>query len=202
MKVALIGASGNSGSRILKELVDRSHSVLALARDAVRIPALPGVSARALDANDRAALGSALKGHDAVISAVKFTAADTQGLIDSVALAGVSRYLVVGGAGSLEIAPGLLEMDSPNFPAHVRPEAAAGARFLSQLRASALDWTYISPSRFFQPGARTGVFRIGSDQLLTGIDGRSAISFEDFAVAMVDELERPRHSRRRFTVGY
>jgi putative NADH-flavin reductase len=202
MKVALIGASGNAGSRILKELVDRSHTVLALARNIVRIPNLAGVTTRALDVNDRAALGSALKDHDAVISAIKFTAADTQGLIDSVALAGVNRYLVVGGAGSLEIAPGLLEMDSPNFPAHVRPEAAAGARFLSQLRASALDWTYISPSRFFQPGVRTGVFRTGSDQLLTGVDGRSAISFEDFAMAMVDELERPQHSRRRFTVGY
>jgi putative NADH-flavin reductase len=202
MKVALIGASGNAGSRILRELAGRSHNVLALARDAARIPTLPGVCARSLDVNDRVALGSALKDHDAVISAVKFTAADTQGLIDSVALSGVSRYLVVGGAGSLEIAPGLLEMDSPNFPAHVKPEAAAGARFLSQLRASALDWTYISPSRFFQPGTRTGVFRLGSDHLLTGVDGRSAISFEDFAMAIVDELERPRHSRRRFTVGY
>jgi uncharacterized protein len=202
MKVALIGASGNAGSRILEELAGRSHNVLGLARDAARIRTLPGVCARSLDVNDRVALGSALKDHDAVISAVKFTAADTQGLIDSVALSGVTRYLVVGGAGSLEIAPGLLEMDSPNFPAHVKPEAAAGARFLSQLRASALDWTYISPSRFFQPGKRTGVFRIGSDQLLTGVDGRSAISFEDFAMAMVDELERPRHSRRRFTVGY
>jgi putative NADH-flavin reductase len=202
MKVALIGASGNAGSRILKELVDRSHAVLALARNTDRIPTLPGVRSRALDVNDRAALPSALRDHDAVISAIKFTAADTQGLIDSVLLAGVNRYLVVGGAGSLEIAPGLLEMDSPSFPAHVRPEAAAGASFLSQLRASALNWTFISPSRFFQPGARTGVFRIGGDQLLIGVDGKSAISFEDFAMAMVDELERPRHSRRRFTVGY
>jgi putative NADH-flavin reductase len=202
MKVALIGASGNAGSRILKELVNRSHTVLALARNTDRIPNLPGVRARALDVNDRAALASELEDHDAVISAIKFTAADTQGLIDSLLLAGVNRYLVVGGAGSLEIAPGLLEMDSPAFPAHVRPEAAAGARFLSQLRASALDWTFISPSRLFQPGVRTGVFRIGGDHLLIGVDGKSAISFEDFAMAMVDELEQPRHSRRRFTIGY
>jgi putative NADH-flavin reductase len=202
MKVALIGASGNAGSRILKELVNRSHTVLALARNTDRIPDMPGVRSLALDINDRAALASALKEHDAVISAVKFTAADTQGLIDSVLLAGVNRYLVVGGAGSLEIAPGLLEMDSPSFPVHVRPEAAAGARFLSQLRASALDWTFISPSRLFQPGVRTGAFRIGRDNLLIGVDGKSAISFEDFAMAMVDELEQSRHSRRRFTVGY
>jgi uncharacterized protein len=202
MKVALIGASGNAGSRILQELVDRSHAVLAVARQAGKIPALAGVTTRSINANDGGKLTAAIKDYDAVISALKFTAADTQGLIDAVGRAGVVRYLVVGGAGSLEIAPGLLEMDSPNFPAHVKPEAAAGARFLAQLRASALDWTYLSPSRFFPPGARTGIFRLGTDHLLTGTDGKSAISFEDFAVALVDELEQPRHSRRRFTVGY
>jgi putative NADH-flavin reductase len=202
MKVALIGASGNAGSRILKELVGRSHAVLALARHASKIPELKGVTAHSIDAQDGAALAAAIKGHDAVVSAIKFTAADTQELIDSIGRSGVSRYLVVGGAGSLEVAPGLLEMDSPKFPAHVKPEAAAGARFLQQLRASALDWSYISPSRFFQPGVRTGVFRLGTDRLLTGADGTSAISFEDFAMALVDELEHPRHVRRRFTVGY
>jgi uncharacterized protein len=202
MKVALIGASGNAGSRILKELASRSHAVLALARDTSRIPAMKGVTTQSIDVKDVTALASAIQGHDAVISAVKFTAADTQQLIDSVGRSGVGRYLVVGGAGSLEVAPGLLEMDSPKFPAHVKPEAAAGARFLQQLRASPLEWTYISPSRFFQPGTRTGVFRLGTDRLLTDAEGTSAISFEDFAMALVDELERPQHVRRRFTVGY
>jgi putative NADH-flavin reductase len=202
MKVALIGASGNAGSRILQELVGRSHAVLAVARQADKIPALAGVTRRSVNAHDGAELAASIKDCDAVISALKFTGADTQSLIDAVGRSGVARYLVVGGAGSLEIAPGLLEMDSPNFPAYVKPEAAAGARFLAQLRASPLDWTFLSPSRFFQPGARTGVFRLGTDQLLTAADGKSAISFEDFAIALVDELEQPRHSRRRFTVGY
>jgi putative NADH-flavin reductase len=202
MRVALIGASGNAGSRILRELVYRSHSVLALARHSKRIPALPGITVRTLDANDAELLAAAIGGYDAVISATKFLGTDTQGLIDAVARAGVGRYLVVGGAGSLEVAPGALEMDSPFFPAHVKREAAAGAHFLGQLRACALDWCYLSPSRFFQAGARTGIFRLGTDQLLTGSDGKSAISFEDFAVALVDELEQPKHSRRRFTVGY
>jgi uncharacterized protein len=202
MRVALIGASGNAGSRILRELVKRSHAVLAVARHTKKIPAWPGITVRTLDANDGAALTAAITGYEAVISATKFLQTDTQGLIDAVERAGVRRYLVVGGAGSLEVAPGALEMDSPFFPAHVKREAAAGAQFLAQLRACALDWSYLSPSRFFQGGARTGIFRLGTDQLLIGSDGRSAISFEDFAMAMVDELESPRHSRRRFTVGY
>jgi uncharacterized protein len=202
MKVALIGASGNAGSRILRELVQRAHAVLALARHEKRIPALAGVTVQALDANDGTALAAAISGSDAVVSAVKFLEADTQGLVDAIIRSGVKRYLVVGGAGSLEVAPGELEMNSTKFPAHVKPEAAAGARFLGQLRACPLDWSYVCPSRFFQPGLRTGQFRIGTDQLLTGADGKSAISFEDFAMALVDELERPRHLRQRFTVGY
>jgi uncharacterized protein len=202
MKVALIGASGNAGSRILRELINRSHEVLAVARHARRIPALNGITIRTLDANDGIALTAAIQGCDAVISAVKFLETDTQGLIDSVSRAGIKRYLVVGGAGTLELAPGELEMDSPYFPPQVKREAAAGARFLAQLRACELDWCYVCPSRFFQAGGRTGIFRLGTDQLLFGADGKSAISFEDFAMALVDELERPEHLRRRFTVGY
>jgi NAD(P)-dependent dehydrogenase (short-subunit alcohol dehydrogenase family) len=116
--------------------------------------------------------------------------------------AAVQRYLVVGGAGSLETAPGRREMDDPRFPAAVRPEAQAGSEFLNRLRASDLDWTFLSPSRFFEPGVRTGKFRIGQDRLLVDAAGRSAVSMEDYAIAMVDELERPAHSRQRFTVGY
>lgn len=202
MKVALIGASGNAGSRILRELVNRSHTVLALARHDKKIPSLAGVSIQMLDANDSAALATAITGCDAAISATKFLQADTQGLIDAVLSAGIKRYLVVGGAGSLEVAPGQLEMDSPFFPARVKREAAAGAHFLQQLRACALDWTYLSPSRFFEPGARTGQFRLGTDQLLFGADGKSAISFEDYAMALVDELEQGKNLRRRITVGY
>lgn len=202
MKVALIGASGAAGSRILRELVGRGHTVRALARHPEKIEQLKGVEALAADTADSSALSKLLKGVDAVISAIKFKDFDGPALIEAVRAAGVKRYLVVGGAGSLEVAPGMLEMNSPKFPPHVKPEAQQGAQFLEQLRSSGLDWTFLSPSRFFTPGERTGKFRLGTDQLLTDATGKSAISFEDYAVALVDELEQSRHVRARFTVGY
>lgn len=202
MRVALIGASGAAGSRILRELVSRGHTVLALARHPDKVEQLAGVEARAADTNDPVGLTRLLKGVDAVVSSVKFKDFDGTTLINAVRAAGVKRYVVVGGAGSLEISPGLLEMNSPKFPAHVKPEAEKGAHYLEQLRASDLDWTFLSPSRFFNPGERTGKFRLGTDQLLTDATGKSAISLEDYAIALVDELEQSRHVRARFTVGY
>ncbi|MFT3763025.1 MAG: NAD(P)-dependent oxidoreductase [Pseudoxanthomonas sp.] len=202
MKIALLGATGNAGSRILDELLARGHAVTAIVRDPGKLAPRPGLSVVDGDANDRERLPARLAGHDAAISAIKFKDADPNLLIDAVRQARVPRYLVVGGAGSLWVAPGLREVDSPGFPAHVRPEALRGAEFLEKLKASDLDWTFLSPSRLFQPGSRTGKFRLGDDDLLVGADGASRISFEDYAVALVDELEQPRHSRRRFTVGY
>ena len=142
-----------------------------------------------------------------VFSAVPFATTDAARLIATVRAAGVPRYLVVGGAGSLEVALGdfplgLLLIDAPNFPEAYKPEAAAGCVFLDLLRAEdQLDWTFLSPSALFEPGERTGKFRLGGDALLVGEHG-SRISFEDFAVALVDEIERPAHHRQRFTVGY
>jgi uncharacterized protein len=202
MRVALIGAGGAAGSRLLRELVRREHEVLALARTPSKVELLPRVTLRQLDANDAAAVSQAVRGQDAVISATKFTQTDTRTLISGITAAAVKRYLVVGGAGSLETAPGVRELDDPRFPAAVRPEALAGCEFLDRLRASDLDWTFLSPSRFFEPGARTGQFRLGKDCLLLDTAGRSAISMEDYAIALVDELERPVHIRERFTVGY
>src|SRR5277367_1678572 len=197
MKVALIGASGEAGSRVLQELIGRGHQVVALARHPEKIAKLDGVEAQAADANNPAALAAHLRGVQAVVSAMKFTEFDGQRLIDAVDAAGVRRYLVVGGAGTLEVAPGVLEMDSPKFPPHVKPEARKGSEFLELLRQCDLDWTFLSPSRFFTAGQRTGQFRLGKDQLLTDSTGKSSISFEDFAVALVDELERPKHVRAR-----
>ncbi|MFZ6762873.1 NAD(P)-dependent oxidoreductase [Pseudoroseomonas sp. WGS1072] len=203
MHIALIGASGQAGARILQELARRGHSVTAIARDPARIAAAPGVTAVAGDLFDQAALAERLAGHAAVISAVHFTASDPEKLIGAVRQAGVPRYLVVGGAGSLEVAPGKRLLDSPDFPAAYRAEAEGGAAFLARLRQEeALDWTFLSPSADFHAGERTGRFRLGTDQLLVAADGRSHISFEDFAVVLVDEVEAPRHSRARFTVGY
>lgn len=201
--VALIGASGNVGTRLAKELSDRGHRVTAIARSPEKIPALPGVTATAGDISDPAALAALLAGHDAVISSVGFTASDPEALLAAVRGAGVRRYLVVGGAGSLEGAPGQRLIDGPDFPDAYRAEAEAGAAFLDALRAGAddLDWTFLSPSALFFPGTRTGTFRLGKDQLLVNENG-SSISFEDYAIAMVDELERPAHIRQRFTVGY
>jgi putative NADH-flavin reductase len=115
----------------------------------------------------------------------------------------VKRYLVVGGAASLEIAPGQILLNSPHFPPAYKAEASAGKAFLDALRnVTDLDWTFLSPSAFFGPGERTGKFRLSDNTLLTAADGKSAISYEDYALAMFDEIEKPRHIRGRFTVGY
>jgi putative NADH-flavin reductase len=203
MKVALIGASGRVGSRLLAELLRRGHRVTGIARDPTRIVPAPGLTAKAADANDAAQLVPLLAGHDAVISATRFVSADANALIAAVGQAGVKRLLVVGGAGSLEVAPGESLLDTPDFPAAYKAEAEAGRIFLGALKKhSELDWTFLSPSAEFAPGARTGKFRLGGDRLLVDADGKSRISMEDFAIAMVDELEAPRHMRQRFTVGY
>lgn len=200
--VALIGASGEVGSRLLKELSDRGHTVTAIARHPEKIATLPGVKATAGDVQDPDALARTLAGHDAVISSVKFAAVEPQTLIDAVRRSGVRRYLVVGGAGSLDVAPGQRLIDLPDFPEAYRPEASRGAVFLDALRQEkVLDWTFLSPSAEFGPGQRTGRFRLGQDTLLSDEHG-SRISYEDYAVALVDEFERPAHSRQRFTVGY
>lgn len=200
--IALIGASGDAGSRILKELSDRGHTVTAIARHPEKIASLPNVTAKQGDALDKDALVALFKGHDAVVSAVKFGSSDPTTLIAAVKAAGVKRYLVVGGAGSLEIAPGQRLIDQPDFPDAYRPEASRGAAFLDLLKQEKdLDWSFLSPSAEFVPGQRTGTFRLGKDTLLSNDKG-SSISFEDYAVALVDEIENPAHSRQRFTVGY
>jgi putative NADH-flavin reductase len=202
MKVALIGASGQGGSRLLVELIRRGHQVTAIARQPDKIAADPGVTAKKGDVFDKAGLVHILRGHDAVVSAVHFTASDPKLLIEAVKEAGVKRYFVVGGAGSLEVAPGVKLVDTPQFPAAHKAEATKGGEFLDLLRKEkALEWTFLSPSAMIGPGERTGKFRLGKDQLLTNDKG-SSISWEDYAIATVDELEKPAHVRQRFTVGY
>jgi uncharacterized protein len=202
MKVALVGASGQGGSRLLAELTRRGHQVTAIARRPETIAAGPGVKAKKGDVFDKAGLVQLLTGHDAVVSAVHFTASDPKLLIEAVKEAGVQRYFVVGGAGSLEVAPGVKLVDTPQFPAAHKAEATKGGEFLDLLRKEkALEWTFLSPSAMIGPGERTGKFRLGKDQLLTNDKG-SSISWEDYAIAAVDELEKPAHVRQRFTVGY
>jgi len=203
MKIAVIGASGNAGSRITAELAGRGHSVTAIARHPERIAGQDNVRPTKGDVMDQAGLARLLAGHDAVISAVHFLASDPVRLIAAVRESKVGRYLVVGGAGSLEVAPGVRLVTTPGFPVAYKAEAEKGAAFLDLLRTEReLNWTFLSPSALFVAGERTGKFRLGTDQLLTASDGKSSISFEDFAVALADEIERPVHIRRRFTVGY
>lgn len=203
MKIALIGATGFIGSRLLAELTSRGHDVTAIVRNPEKVPAGPRVTARKGDVFDRDGLAALLAGHDAVISSVHYSASDPAVLLAAVKQSGVKRYLVVGGAGSLEVAPGVKLFDTPEFPAIYLDEARKGGAYLELLKAeTGLDWTFLSPSALIQPGERTGKFRLGIDQLLVDAAGNSAISAEDFSVAMVDELEKPAHSRRRFTVGY
>jgi putative NADH-flavin reductase len=203
MKVALIGASGNAGSRILSELLSRGHEVTGIVRHPEKLPVREKLTAKQCDINDQDGLAQLLVGHEAVISAVKFQPANSQSLIGAVKKAGVKRLLVVGGAGSLEVSPEVQLVDTPDFPAGYKPEALAGRDFLNVLRGEReLDWTFLSPSALFVPGERTGKFRLGTDSLLAGANGESKISMEDYAIALVDELETPRHPRQRFTVGY
>ncbi len=203
MNIAIIGATGNVGTRLAAELLMRGHKVTGIARHPEKLAPRKGLAVKAADVNDLDGLAAALAGHNAVISSVRFTGLDIKKLLAAVKKAGVKRLLVVGGAGSLEAAPGLRLLDAPGFPAEYKEEASAGAAFLDALRREReLDWTFLSPSALFAPGARTGKFRLGTDQLLTDAGGVSHISMEDFAIAMADELERPRHSRARFTVGY
>lgn len=200
--IALIGAAGNVGLRLLDELVSRGHQVTAIGRNPNNIPALQGVTAVRGDINDAAALAQVLKGQDAVISSVRFLDSDPSTLIDTVRASGVKRYLVVGGAASLLVAPGKRLLDQPEFPAEYKAEASAGAVFLDTLKlADDLDWTFLSPSALFIAGERTGVFRLGQEELLVAANG-SSISYEDFAIAMVDEIEQPANVKQRFTVGY
>jgi len=203
MKIAIIGATGNVGRRLVEEALRRGHDVTAIARGTSTLAPGPKLSLAQADAHDTAALAAAIAGHDAVVSSVKFQMVEPAELIGAVRRSGVKRYLVVGGAGSLEVAPGSLLVDSPNFPSAYKEEATKGKLFLDALRGvDDLDWTLLSPSALFVAGERTGKFRLGTDSLLTASDGKSWISYEDYAVAMLDEIEQPKHIRRRFTVGY
>jgi putative NADH-flavin reductase len=212
MNIALIGATGFVGSALLAEAARRGHPVTALVRNTQKVPAIDGVVAREVDVLDTAALADALAGHDAVISAFSGHAqAEVQAyfvrgfesIVQATRRARVPRLLAVGGAGSLEVAPGVQLLDTPQFPDAWRGTAEGARQALRILREQPdLDWTMLSPAAHLEPGERTGVFRLGGDQLLADAAGHSRITLGDYAQAMVDELERPAHGRRRFTVAY
>lgn len=216
MKLVLFGATGNVGSRVAQEARRRGHEVVGVVRDpaAVQSP-VSGVALVRGDATDAASVASVARGGDAVVVAISprpnargLPAPSLPGaaraLLAGLRQAGVKRFLFVGGAGSLEVSPGQALMDQPGFPEAYKAEALASREALQILRAEAgdLEWTYLSPAAEIHPGARTGKYRTTGDAFLTDAAGKSSITFEDYAVALLDELERPRHLRQRFGVAY
>lgn len=206
MKIAIVGATGYTGQPITHEALARGHHVTALARNTGGIPAHERLRPVTVDATRVAVLALQFEGHDVVVSAFNpgkdETGLGTRAIVAAARRSGIPRLLVVGGAGSLEVATGGRLVDQPDFPPAWRAGALKTAAFLDELRSEHdLDWTFLSPAAKLVPGERTGRYRLGRDTLLTDDAGESRISTADFAVAMLDEIERPRHSRRRFTVA-
>ena len=214
MKIALIGATGFVGSPVLSELLGRGHQVTVLARTPSKLAAQTGLAVVAADALDAHQVAQAVAGHDAVISAYNPGWSEpkihdlhlqaSRAIVQGVKAAGLKRLLVVGGAGSLYVAPGLQLVDTPEFPAQYKQGALAAREALNELKKeTTLDWSFVSPPIALAPGERTGKYRLGADNLLPGQGSQPAgISVADLAVAIVDEIETPRHVQKRFTVAH
>jgi len=202
MKIAIMGATGNAGQRLVNEATSRGHSVTAISRHADEQPPREGVTWVKGDVNDVDDMASKIAGHDAVILSMPFKDMNADNVLVAAKKAG-AWLLVVGGAASLKNDDGVVLLDTPGFPDFIKVEAAPARAFLDKLKAGpGFDWTFLSPAMFFGPGERTGAFRLGTDTLLTAGDGKSSISYEDFAIAMINEIEKPEHKNMRFTVGY
>ncbi|MEQ4210365.1 NAD(P)H-binding protein [Actinopolymorpha sp. B17G11] len=213
MKIVLFGATGMVGSAIAAEAVRRGHEVVAVSRSGRAPVDSPLLTAVAAEAGSAERVAELVKGADVVASALvpprdgsdpraPFVAL-YHALLVGVRASGVRRVVIVGGAGSLRVAPDTVLLDTPGFPAAVKPEAQAHADLLAGLRkVDDLDWTYICPAASIAPGERTGNFRVGGDALLTDGEGNSHISTEDYAVAFIGEIERAEHPRSRISVAY
>ena len=213
MKIALIGATGFVGTAILQEALNRGHEVTAIVRNPEKLQAHPKLHPQEGNVYNEDEVARLVAGHNAVISAFNpgWSNPDiyneqvkgTRAIINGVKKAGITRLLFVGGAGSLEVRPGVQSVDLPGFPAEYKQRALATREALTMLRhESGLEWSFLSPSADVFPGQRTGTFRLGTDKLLKDAKGQSRISVQDYAVAMIDEVEKPNHIRQRFTVGY
>ena len=215
MKIVLFGATGNVGQRVMSEALRRGHEVVGIVRDpaVVQQTGMPATFTSG-DATDSESVAHAARGADAIVSAIS-PRPNAQGLaapslvdaaralIAGAKKAGVKRLVVVGGAGSLE-AGGQRIVDRADFPDAYKAEALAQSDALKIYRneAADLDWTYLSPAAEIHSGERTGKYRTTDDELLTDSSGKSTITFEDYAAALIDELERPQHLRKRFGVAY
>lgn len=216
MKIVLIGATGFVGSAILKETLSRGHQVTAIVRNLAKLNPQAGLTIAKGDVMDTVALTELIRGHDAVISAYNPGWSNpniyndflkgAQSIQEAVKQSGVSRLVVIGGAGSLFIAPGLQLIDTPEFPDEWKAGANGARDYLNIIKKeSGLEWTFICPAIEMHPGtsgARKGVYRTGLDNPVFDANSKSVISVEDLAVAVVDELESPKHIRERFTIAY
>ena len=214
-EIVLIGASGFFGSAILKEALDRGFKVIAVVRHPEKIKTVhKDLIVKQYDVSSADTVAEVCKGADAVISAynpgwknpdiAKEITLVYKAILEGVRKAGVKRFLVVGGAGSLLISPGKRIMDSGLIPESYLPAVRALADvYLIDLTAEkSIDWVFFSPAGIIEPGQRTGKFRLGKDDMIVNEKGESKISVQDYAVAMIDEVEKPSHHKERFTIGY
>jgi putative NADH-flavin reductase len=214
-EIVLIGASGFVGSAILKEALDRGHKVTAVVRHPEKIKEVhKNLLVKQGDVSVSDTVTDLFRGADAVISAynpgwqnpaiAEETTKVYRYILDGVRQAGVDRFLVVGGAGSLFISHGIRLMDAGVMPEFILPavRALADIYLIDLMAEKSIDWVFFSPAGNLEPGLRTGKFRLGKDDLIVNEKGESKISVQDYAVAMVDEIEKPAHHRERFTIGY
>ncbi|MFT4154392.1 NAD(P)-dependent oxidoreductase [Parafilimonas sp.] len=216
MKVALIGASGFVGKAILNELLSRGHFVTGIVRHPEKIASQKNLTLAKADAFDEGAIANAVKGHDAVISAYNSGWSNpniyddfinaSKSIQAGVKKSGVKRYIVIGGAGSLYVADGVQLVDSPQFPEEYKAGATAARDYYTYIKnENDLDWTFFSPAIEMHQGTagvRRGAYRTALDNPVFDENGRSILSVEDLAVAIVDELENPKHIKQRFTAAY
>ena len=198
--IALVGMTGNIGTRILDEALARGHRVTGTTRGAPGLPARDRLTVATVHPANAEALAKVLKGHDVVVVSLKWDVNDIDAVIEAIRKSAVPRALIVVGAGSLLRSDGRLHFDHMPAPS---PASQPAMIALDKLReVTDFDWTAISPPASIQPGERTGKYRIGTDTMIVDANDQGRISREDFAVAILDEIEHPKHVRRRFTVGY
>lgn len=217
MKIALIGASGFVGSAVLKEALDRNHEVVAIVRNPENINTKnEKLTVKQGDVLNEDTVAELVQGCNAVVSAYNpgWSNPDiyneflrgSQSIQNGVKKAGIKRYITVGGAGSLEVAPGVQAVDTPDFPAAIKPGATAARDYLNIIKEEKdLDWTFLSPAFEMHQGTsgtRKGIYRLGLDNPVFDEEGRSVMSVEDLAMVILDELEFPKHIRQRFTAAY
>ncbi|EPP7627454.1 MULTISPECIES: NAD(P)-dependent oxidoreductase [Providencia] len=213
MKISIIGATGFVGRALVAEALLRHHQVTAISRHSNQLSQHAHLITAAGDITDIPWLTSRLKGQDVVISAFnggwqnpnlyQDTVAGNLAILHAVQKSMVKRFIVVGGAGSLKTTAGIDLIDSPDFPAEIKPGAQAMREFKNQLQSiDSLDWTYVSPAAILEEGERTETFRLGGNQLLMNGNTPAKISVEDFAVAILDEVNNSQFIRQQFTAAY